>query len=161
MIHNLGTIVSTLRFGVNWGVIWMGKYISSSEPVIGVLNIRNLISVSNLLRCLYPDQEFVTIWYPDLGVSEKDQGPVGPEGLGGTEIVPILGEGTVPILLMDIFRDISVQKKEVFQSRRDRSSRGSRKYMRQPPVPVSWYLRVTPHQTHGRMSLIKNEPVKG
>ena len=79
----------------------------------------------------------------------------------GTEIVLILGEGTVPILPRAIFRELSVQKEEVSQSRRDRSSRGSRKYMRQPPVPVPWYLRVTPHQTHGRMSLLKNEPVKG
>ena len=139
----------------------MGKYISSSESVIGILNIRNLLSVPNLLRRLYPDQDLVTS-APDLGVSEGNQGPVGPGGLGGTEIVLILGEGTVPILPRTIFGELSVQKKEeVSQSRRDRSSRGSRKYMRQPPVPVPWYLRATPHQTHGRMSLIKNEPVKG
>ena len=99
---------------------------------------------------------------PDLGVSEGNQGPVGPGDLGGTEIVLILGEGTVPILPRTIFGELSVQKKEeVSQSRRDRSSRGSRKYMRQPPVPEPWYLRVTTHQTHGRMSLIKNKPVKG
>ena len=139
----------------------MGKYISSSESVIGISNIRNLLSVPNLLRRLYPDQDLVTS-APDLGVSEGNQGPVGPGDLGGTDIVLILGKGTVPILPRTIFRELSVQKKEeVSQSRRDRFSRGSRKYMRQPPVPVSWYLRVTPHQTHGRMSLLKNEPVKG
>ena len=48
----------------------MGKYISSSESVIG---IRNLLSVPNLLRRLYPDQDLVTS-APDLGVSEGYQG---------------------------------------------------------------------------------------
>ena len=60
----------------------MGKYISSSESVIGVLNIQNLLSVSNQLRCLYPDQDLVTS-APDPGVSERNQGPVGPGGLSG------------------------------------------------------------------------------
>ena len=67
----------------------MGKYISSSESVIGISNIRNLLSVPNLLRRLYPDQDLVTS-APDLGVSEGNQGPVGPGDLGGTEIVLIL-----------------------------------------------------------------------
>ena len=54
----------------------MGKYISSSESVIGILNIRNLLSVPNLLRRLYPHQDLV-MSTPDLGVYEGNQGPVG------------------------------------------------------------------------------------
>ena len=86
---------------------------------------------------------------PDPGVSGGDQGPgPGPVGLGGTKIVPIQGEGTAPTQ-DHIRKALATGVREILspEGTDPRVSTGSNHHL----LPRN--IKVTPHQSHLRMSL--------